>query len=44
VRRLHGQGFRVEVEGIGTVQGTTPAAGREMEPGAVVVVRGESSR
>lgn len=44
VRRLHGQGFRVEVEGIGTVQGTTPAAGRELEPGAVVVVRGESSR
>jgi hypothetical protein len=44
VRRLHGQGFRVEVEGVGVVQGTAPAAGRALEPGAVVVVRGESSR
>lgn len=42
VRRLHGQGFRVEVEGVGVVQGTTPAAGRNLDPGAVVVVRGES--
>jgi cell division protein FtsI (penicillin-binding protein 3) len=40
VRRLHGQGFRVEVEGVGVVVGTTPAVGRSLEPGAVVVVRG----
>jgi cell division protein FtsI (penicillin-binding protein 3) len=44
VRRLHGQGFRVEVEGVGVVAGTTPVAGRSLEPGAVVVVRGEASR
>jgi len=40
-RALHRAGFRVRVNGWGTVAGTSPAAGAEAEPGALVTVRAE---
>lgn len=44
VRRLHAQGFRVEVEGTGPVAGTVPAAGMAAQPGEVVRVLGQGVR
>lgn len=44
VRRLHGQGFRVEVEGTGVVRATAPVAGRALEAGAVVRVLAEDAK
>jgi stage V sporulation protein D (sporulation-specific penicillin-binding protein) len=43
-RTLHRAGFRVRIEGWGTVVGTSPSAGTDAPPGSAVVVRGESSR
>jgi cell division protein FtsI (penicillin-binding protein 3) len=39
VSRLHGDGFRVEIEGSGTVKETLPGAGLAAVPGSVVRVR-----
>lgn len=39
-RRLHGQGFRVEIEGRGAVIAMSPAAGSLAEAGSVVRLRG----
>src|SRR5690606_15768273 len=41
VRRLHAQGFRVEVEGTGPVKGTVPTAGTALRPGETVRVLGQ---
>lgn len=43
IRRLHAQGFRVQVEGSGGVAVTDPAPGVLAEPGAVVRVRGREA-
>ena len=44
VRRLHAQGFRVQVEGTGPVKGTIPAAGAAVRPGETVRVLGQGER
>ena len=44
VRRLHAQGFRVEVEGTGPVKGTVPPAGVAVLPGETVRVLGQGVR
>jgi len=44
VRMLHRGGFRARVVGWGNVTETVPAAGSAAQPGATVVVRGESPR
>src|SRR5690606_10559696 len=44
VRRLHAQGFRVQVEGTGPVKGTIPAAGAAVRPGETVRVLGQGDR
>lgn len=44
VRRLHGQGFKVEARGSGVVRSVSPAAGSLAEPGAVVTVTAEGAK
>lgn len=40
-RTLHRNGFRVRIQGWGTVTGTTPAAGASVETGSTVTVKAE---
>ena len=41
-RMLHRAGFRVRIEGRGTVTGTTPSAGTEVPAGSPILVRGDA--
>ncbi|HEY2806946.1 MAG TPA: penicillin-binding transpeptidase domain-containing protein [Gemmatimonadales bacterium] len=43
-RMLHRAGFKVRIDGWGTVTGTSPAPGGSAAAGATVVIRGESQR
>jgi membrane peptidoglycan carboxypeptidase len=38
VRRLHGMGFRVRHEAVGSIEGTFPAAGTRLQPGDTVLL------
>jgi cell division protein FtsI (penicillin-binding protein 3) len=39
VARLHAEGFRVAVEGLGTVEGTVPGAGAAVRTGETITIR-----
>lgn len=43
-RELHRRGFRVRIEGWGTVVSTSPAVGSPARPGSTIVVRAEAPR
>ncbi len=43
-RLLHRAGFKVRIEGWGTVTGSSPSAGTEAAAGATVIIRGETTR
>jgi len=44
VARLHAAGFRVAVEGLGTVAGTVPGAGTAVRTGETVTIRADAPR
>lgn len=44
VARLHAEGFRVAVEGLGTVAGTVPGAGTAVRTGETVTIRADAPR
>lgn len=44
VARLHAEGFRVAVEGLGLVAGTVPGAGSAVRTGETITIRAEAPR
>jgi cell division protein FtsI (penicillin-binding protein 3) len=44
VARLHAEGFRVAVEGLGAVSGTVPSAGTAVRTGETITIRADAPR
>jgi cell division protein FtsI (penicillin-binding protein 3) len=44
IARLHAEGFRVAVEGLGTVAGTVPSAGTALRTGETITIRADAPR